>query len=396
MLDFSTFFHYKNRTDIRRRDCGPNYPIMKPCVPEHIASIIPYPPGKPIEELERELGITGSIKLASNENPLGPSPKAMAAVRACLRNLNRYPDGSGFYLRRRIAEKFSLPFEGILLGNGSNEVIELVIRAFMSPGDEVLMPAPSFLLYKLVVQWMGGKAVPVSLKDLKIDLDKMAEAVTPRTKVIFLTNPNNPTGKVITKEDFDDFLSNLPADVVVVLDEAYIEFNKDPHTPSGYDYIALDGPGVIVLKTFSKAYGLAGLRIGYGVMAPSIATYLNRVRQPFNTGSLSQAAALAALDDDEFLARTREVIWNGLEYMYGEMEKMGLRYVPSQANFFLIEMPCEAKRVFEAMLSRGVIIRSMASYGMDRFIRVNAGLPEENERFVRTLSQVLAEIDKSV
>lgn len=369
---------------------------MKPSVPEHIASIIPYPPGKPIEELEREYGISGSIKLASNENPLGPSPKAMAAIQACLCNLNRYPDGSGFYLRRKLAEKFSLPFEGILLGNGSNEIIELVIRAFMTPGDEVVMPAPSFLLYKLVVQWMGGKAVPVSLKDLKIDLKKMAEAVTPRTKVIFLTNPNNPTGNVIAKREFDEFLSNLPPEIVIVLDEAYIEFNKDPDTPAGFDFIGLDGPGIIVLKTFSKAYGLAGLRIGYGVMDPSISTFLHRVRQPFNTSSLAQAAALAALDDDQFLARTREVTWSGLEYLYGEMEKMGLKYIPSQANFFLIEMPCEAKRVFEAMLSRGVIIRSMASYGMNRYIRINAGLPEENERFVRTLSQVLAQEKESV
>ncbi len=369
---------------------------MKPCVPDHIASIIPYPPGKPIEELEREYGISGSIKLASNENPLGPSPKAVEAIQGAIFKLNRYPDGSGFYLRKKLAEKYAIPFDGILPGNGSNEIIELVIRAFMTPGDEVMMPAPSFLLYRLVVQWMGGKPVSVPLKGLDIDLQKMAEAVTPRTKVIFLTNPNNPTGTVIAKSDFDRFLSEIPPQTVVVLDEAYIEFNRDPSTPKGFDYLDREGPHVIVLKTFSKAYGLAGLRIGYGVMAPSIATYLNRVRQPFNTGSLSQAAALAALDDDQFLSRTQEATWNGLQYLYGEVEKMGLRYVPSQANFFLIEVPCEAKRVFEAMLCRGVIIRSMASYGMDRHIRINAGLPEENERFVRTLGQVLAEIDKSV
>lgn len=369
---------------------------MKPCVPDHIASIIPYPPGKPIEELEREYGISGSIKLASNENPLGPSPKAVEAIQGAIFKLNRYPDGSGFYLRKKLAEKYAIPFDGILPGNGSNEIIELVIRAFMTPGDEVMMPAPSFLLYRLVVQWMGGKPVSVPLKGLDIDLKKMAATVTPRTKVIFLTNPNNPTGTVIAKSDFERFLSEIPPQTVVVLDEAYIEFNRNPSTPKGFDYLGSKGPHVIVLKTFSKAYGLAGLRIGYGVMDPSIASYLNRVRQPFNTGSLSQAAALAALDDDQFLSRTREVIWNGLQYLYSEVEKMGLRYVPSQANFFLIEVPCEAKRVFEAMLCRGVIIRSMASYGMDCHIRVNAGLPEENERFVRTLSQVLAEIKKSV
>jgi histidinol-phosphate aminotransferase len=363
---------------------------MRPRAPEHIASITPYPPGKPIEELEREYGISGSIKLASNENPIGPSPRAVEAILAALSKLNRYPDGSGFYLRKKLAEKYRIPFDGIMLGNGSNELIELVIRAFLTPGDEVIMPAPSFLLYKLVVQWMGGKPIPVPLRaDLGIDLNKMSETVTPKTKVIFLTNPNNPTGTVINKSDFETFLTSVSPNVVIVLDEAYIEFNRNPDTPLGFDYIGRNGPGVIALRTFSKAYGLAGLRIGYGTMDPDIASFLNRVRQPFNTGSLAQAAALAALDDDEFLHKTQQTIWTGLQYLYDEVEKMGLRYIPSEANFFLIEVACEAKNLFEAMLRRGVIIRSMASYGMDRFIRVNAGLPGENERFVRTLSEVL-------
>ncbi len=363
---------------------------MKPRAPAHIAAITPYPPGKPLEELEREYGITGSIKLASNENPLGPSPKALQAIQSAMHTLHRYPDGSGFYLRKKLSAKYGIPFDGILLGNGSNEIIELVIRAFLTPGDEVVMPAPSFLLYSLVARWMGGKPVSVPLRGLDIDLEKMAEAVTDRTKVIFLTNPNNPTGAVISKRGFESFLAAVPAETIVVLDEAYIEFNRDPDTPSGLGRIGREGPAVIVLKTFSKAYGLAGLRIGYGVMDPSIAGFLNRVRQPFNTSSLAQAAALAALDDDEFLSGTQKVIWQGLDYLYGEMERMGLRYHRSQANFFLIEMPCEAGRIFEAMLRRGVIIRSMASYGMDRHIRINAGLPEENERFVSSLEKVLS------
>ncbi len=363
---------------------------MKPRAPEHIAAITPYPPGKPIEELERELGISGSIKLASNENPLGPSPKALKAIGSAMLKLNRYPDGSGFYLRRKLSQKYGYPFDGLLLGNGSNEIIELVIRAFLTPGDEVIMPLPSFLLYNLVARWMGGTPVPVALKGMDIDLEGMAQAVTPRTKVIFLTNPNNPTGAVISKADFEKFLGVVPAETIIVMDEAYIEFNRDPATPVGADYIGKDGPAVIVLKTFSKAYGLAGLRIGYGIMDPSIAAYLNRVRQPFNTSSIAQAAALAALDDDEFLSQTQQITWSGLDYLYGEMAKMGLPYFSSQANFFLIEMPCEAGLIFEQMMRRGVIIRSMKSYGMDRFIRVNAGLPEENERFVRTLGEVLA------
>lgn len=367
---------------------------MRPRAPEHIAAITPYPPGKPIEELEREYGIAGSIKLASNENPIGPSPKAVEAIKAALSRLNRYPDGSGYYLRKKLAEKYRIPFDGIMLGNGSNELIELVIRAFMTPGDEVIMPRPSFLLYRLVVQWMGGKPVSVPLNaNLEIDLEKMAEAVTPRTRVVFITNPNNPTGTVIHRADFDAFLSRLPENTVIVLDEAYIEFSRDPDTPSGFDYIGNGGPAVVALRTFSKAYGLAGLRIGFGAMAPDIASYLNRVRQPFNTGTLAQAAALAALDDSEFVHKTRQTIWNGLQYLYGAIAKMGLKYIPSEANFFLIEVPCEAKVLFEAMLRRGVIIRSMASYGMDRYIRINAGLPEENERFIRTLGQVLAELD---
>lgn len=368
---------------------------MKPCVPEHIASLVPYPPGKPLEELEREYGISGSIKLASNENPLGPSPKAVEAIGGALAQLHRYPDGSGYYLRKRLSEKFALPFEGIVLGNGSNEIIELAIRAFLLDGDEVIMPAPSFLVYKLAVQTMGGKTVAIPLKNFTIDLEKTAEAVTPRTKMIFVNNPNNPTGTVVGKEDFEAFLSKIPPQVVVVLDEAYIEFARDPDTPLGFDYINRKGPHVIVLRTFSKAYGLAGLRIGYGVMNPSVADYLNRVRQPFNTGTLAQVAALAALEDEDFLRRTQSVVWGGLDYLYRELARLGLKALPTQTNFFLIEMPCDAKRVFEAMLCRGVIVRAMNAYGMDCTIRINAGLPAENERFIQALGETLANLKES-
>lgn len=362
---------------------------MKPFAPGHIADIIPYPPGKPLEELEREYGIANSIKLASNENPLGPSPKAVAAIREALGNLHRYPDGSGYYLRRRLSEKFAVPFDGIVLGDGSNEIIELVTRSFLIPGDEVIVPAPSFLLYEIAVRTMGARAVPVPLKDCSIDLDAMVEAVTPRTRIVFVNNPNNPTGTVVSKQAFELFLTKIPKETIVMLDEAYVEFVRDSDIPHGFDYVDLDGPFVVVLRTFSKIYGLAGLRIGYGAMAASVADYLNRVRQPFNTGALSQVAALAALDDDEFVQSTRNVVWEGLRYLYGEVERMGLEYHPSQANFFLIEVPGNARTVFEAMLRQGVIIRAMNSYGMENVIRINAGLPEENERFVRSLRQVL-------
>jgi histidinol-phosphate aminotransferase len=358
-------------------------------VPEHIASLVPYPPGKPLEELEREYGITSSIKLASNENPLGPSPLAVAAIRQALGRLHRYPDGSGYYLRKRLSEKFHLPFDGIVLGNGSNEIIELAIRTFLLPQDEVILPAPSFLVYKLAVQTMGGKTVPIPLTNFTIDLKKTAEAVTSRTRIIFINNPNNPTGTIVKKADFDLFMERIPPHALVVLDEAYIEFVKDGDTPSGFDYIQRPGPHVIVARTFSKAHGLAGLRIGYGVMDPEVADYLHRVRQPFNTGTLSQVAALAALDDEDFIRQTQSTVASGLTFLYREIERLGLNYVPTQANFFLIEVPEDARAIHEAMLRQGVIIRPMNAYGMANYIRVNAGMPEENERFIRALNRTL-------
>lgn len=364
-------------------------------IPEHIAGLIPYPPGKPLEELEREYGISGSIKLASNENPLGPSPKAVDAMRAALGGLHRYPDGSGYYLRRKLSERFDLPFEGIVLGNGSNEIIELTIRTFLLPEDEVILPAPSFLVYKLAVQTMGGKSVPVPLDDFTIDLAQTVASITSRTKIIFINNPNNPTGTIIRKANFESFLKSIPPHILVVLDEAYIEFVGDGDTPSGFDYIHLQGPYVIVARTFSKAHGLAGLRIGYGVMQPSIADYLHRVRQPFNTGTLSQIAALAAIDDEEFLCKTQKTVAEGLAGLYRGIERLGLSYVPTRANFFLIQVPTDARAIYEAMLRRGVIIRPMNSYGMDRFIRINAGLPEENERFIRALADTLRELPET-
>jgi len=362
-------------------------------VPRHIEELVPYPPGKPLEELEREYGIAGSIKLASNENPLGPSPRALEAIREKMERLHRYPDGSGYYLRRRLSEKFSLPMEGLVLGNGSNEIIELVIRAFLFPGDEVLAPDPSFLVYRLAVQTMGGRTRSIPLKDYRIDLRATLDAVTERTRAVFVNNPNNPTGTVVSPGEFESFLEALPQDVLVVLDEAYVEFVRDEEaTVRGFDFVRGDEPRLVVLRTFSKAYGLAGLRIGYGAMHPEVAGYLNRVRQPFNTGSLSQAGALAALDDEEFLESARGAVWRGLDYLYGEMERLGLSYVPGQGNFFLIHVPCDARTVYESMLRKGVIVRAMNAYGMDRTIRVNAGLPRENERLVASLGRTLEEL----
>jgi len=361
-------------------------------VPEHIKQIVPYPPGKPLEELEREYGIKDAIKLASNENPLGPSPKAVEAIKQVLGKLHRYPDGSSFYLRRKLAEKFNVPFDGIVLGNGSNEIIEMVSKAFLQQGDEIIVPQPSFLMYQIVAQIVGARAISVPLVDYRVDLKGMASAVTDRTKVIIVNNPNNPTGTVVSREEWDSFLKKLSKNVVVVVDEAYVEFMQDGVSFNAIDYIHLSGPYVVALRTFSKAYGLAGLRIGYGFTNPEIADYLNRVRQPFNVNMLAQVGALAALDDDEFLNKSRQVVWEGLKYLYDRISEMGLNYIPTHTNFFLIELPVHAKVVYQSLLRKGIIVRAMDSYGLERFIRITVGLPEENERFILALKEVLKEV----
>ncbi|MCX7822059.1 MAG: histidinol-phosphate transaminase [Syntrophobacterales bacterium] len=361
-------------------------------VSDHIRQIIPYPPGKPLEELEREYGIRNAIKLASNENPLGTSPKAIEAIKRVLGNLHRYPDGGSFYLKQKLSEKFNVPFKGIVLGNGSNEIIEMVSRAFLQRGDEIVVPEPSFLMYRIIAQVVGAKVVSVPLLDYRLDLEGMASSVTDRTRVVIVNNPNNPTGTVVSKDEWEAFLKKLPGDTIVVVDEAYIEFVRDGSSFGAIDYISLKGPYVVALRTFSKAYGLAGLRIGYGFADPEVADYLDRVRQPFNINMLAQVGALAALDDDEFLEKTRQTIWKGLDYLYEKIDEMGLKYVPSQANFFLIELPVSARSVYQALLRRGVIVRAMDSYGLERFIRVTVGLPEENERFISALREVLQEV----
>jgi histidinol-phosphate aminotransferase len=361
-------------------------------VPTYIATLKPYPPGKPLEELEREYGIADSIKLASNENPLGTSPLALEAIRSNLNNLRRYPDGSGYYLKRRLSKRLGVEEPSIVLGNGSNEIIDLVIRTFVQPREEVLMSEPTFLVYPLMTQAVGARAVKVPQKYFAHDLEAMAKAATPNTRVVFLDNPNNPSGTVISRKEFEAFRNSLPGDVIIVLDEAYMEFADPEQTITGLEYLN-DSPPVVSLRTFSKAYGLAGLRVGYGVMPPEVADYLNRARQPFNVNSLAQVAALAALDDEEFLQETQKVVREGLAFLYGELEKLQLRTHPTQANFFLIEVGRDGRKVYEAMLRRGVIVRAMNSYGLDNYIRISVGRPEENQRFVETLKEVMAELE---
>ncbi|PIE69969.1 MAG: histidinol-phosphate transaminase [Deltaproteobacteria bacterium] len=358
-------------------------------VPEHILSISTYKPGKPIQELERELGISGVIKLASNENPLGPSPRAMQAIADHIGSLHRYPDGSGFYLTRALSEWLHVPEASIVLGNGSDDIIGLLTRAFLLPGDTAVMTDPSFLMYEITVKAAGAEPVMVPLDGVNVDLDAIGEAIRPSTRMVFLTHPNNPTGKAIPRAELDRFLDKLPRNILLVMDEAYVEFIRTPGCGSTLDLVGSGRP-VVVLRTFSKAYGLAGIRVGYGVMDPEIAGVLQRIRQPFNVNSLALVAAEAALKDTAFLEKTVSVVHAGLDYFYQSAEAMGLPYYKSDANFCMIRVNRPSVEVFEAMLKAGVIIRSMHAYGFPDCIRVNAGLETENSRFIATLKTVLA------
>ena len=361
---------------------------MRKLIREGVEGLIPYPPGKPIEELEREIGISDTIKLASNENPLGPSPKAVQAIMENAHKLHRYPDGSGYYLKSKLSEKYGVPFDQIILGNGSNELVELIVRTFLSPGEHVIQAFPTFLVYEKIAGGAGGHVTSVPLSNFRIDLERISQAVTTETKIIFINNPNNPTGTVLSKEEMIGFLNEIPDDIIVALDEAYIEFVSDEEAASGLDLLA-GHPLLFVLRTFSKLYGLAGLRIGYGFSSKKIIDYMNRVRQPFNANTLAQAAATAALEDSSFVSRTLKVVREGLAYLYKSLDDMGLEYIPTQTNFFLIKMPQGGKTIYDLMLRQGVIVRSMDSYGLPDYIRINAGLKEENERFVKTLKKVL-------
>jgi histidinol-phosphate aminotransferase len=359
--------------------------LMRKCI-EHLT---PYPPGKPIEELERELGITGSIKLASNENPLGPSPKAIRAIRKNITNVHRYPDGSCYYVRRKLAEKFGLPMEKIIVGNGSNEIIRLVTHTFLLPGEEAILPVPTFLLYEKVIKALDGKVVSVPLSHFSVDLQAILQAVSPRTKIVFLSNPNNPTGKALNAEQISRFLDSVSPNIIVVIDEAYIEFVTDPRVTSAIELLK-SHPGLVVLRTFSKAYGLAGLRIGYGFASEAAIDGMNLVRQPFNVSYLAQVAALAALGDDKFVNKTRDLTRNGLEFLYFHLTRLGLEYVTTQTNFLLIKTPLGADETYRRMLKQGVIVRSMESFGLGDYIRVNVGLPEENNRLINMLHKIIA------
>ncbi len=358
-------------------------------VPHYVASISPYVPGKPVEELERELGIVDSVKLASNENPHGPSPKALRALSGnALDTLNRYPDGGSYYLRQALAKKLDVSGDALIFGNGSNEILDIAAKTFMEPGDDAVMAWPSFIVYPMAVHAVGCNAIKVPLtEDFRHDLGAMADAITERTRMVFIANPNNPTGSINTKDEFDSFMEQVPGDIIVVVDEAYFEYSTDEDYADSMGHLR-DGRNLIILRTFSKAYGLAGLRIGFCITRPDIAGELNKIREPFNTSSLAQAAALAALDDDEHITRSVQENIKGKEYLYAELERLGVKFVPTHANFIFMMPGVDAGALNEALLKRGVIIRPMGK----KAVRVTIGTEKENKAFIKALSEAMEEV----
>ncbi|RUM35802.1 MAG: histidinol-phosphate transaminase [Desulfobulbus sp.] len=367
---------------------------MKLNTPRNIAEIIPYPPGKPQDELEREYGISESIKLASNENSWGPSPRAVEAITDMLTGLHRYPDGSSYYLTQAIADWVEAEPEQIVLGNGSNEVIEFLVKAFVLAGDEVITSHPSFLMYQKFVQVRGGKNTVIELNQLEHDLEAIIQATTEKTRLIFLDNPNNPCATLISKKHFQDFLLQLPETVIVVLDEAYIDFVNPEQRIDTLDLINNNSgiPAVVALRTFSKAFGLAGLRIGFGIMHADIASLLHRVRQPFNINLPAQIGALAALRDKTHYDLTMQGTKDGLAWLTERIRTLGCTPYPSHTNFFLIDVCGDATKLYEAMLYKGVIVRSMQAYGFPNFIRITIGTEQENTRFIAALQECLADL----
>ncbi len=358
--------------------------LMLKYVSENIKTLIPYSPGKPIEELERELGIKEAIKLASNENALGPSKKAVEAIGKYINRIHCYPDGGGFYLKRAIAERWGVTQDTITLGNGSNEIIELLVRTFISPGDNAITSENTFSVYRLITVAANGTVTIVPMRDGRYDLVKMAEGITPKTRLVFISNPNNPTGTIVTAKEVKDFMDYIPDDVIVVFDEAYAEYVTSNQYPVTLDYLK-EGRNVVILRTFSKIYGLAGLRIGYGLTKAEIADMLNRVRQPFNTNALAQVAALAALEDEQHVAESRRLNNEGKEFLYKEFDSMGIRYLLTEANFIYFQAGNDGRAIFDAMLREGVIIRHINGPNL----RVTIGLPEENKRFIEVLRKVI-------
>ena len=351
-----------------------------------VAGLQPYQPGKPLAELERDYGVTNAVKLASNENPLGPSPRVRAAIQGGLADLTRYPDGNGFELKHALSQRLGVAMAGITLGNGSNDLLELVARAFLTPATEAIYSQHAFAVYPIVTQAVGATHVVIPAKNWGHDLDAMAAAVTPRTRLVFIANPNNPTGTWLGHDELYAFLRGLPDHVIAVLDEAYGEYLDPPPSRTSVDWLDTL-PNLLITRTFSKAYGLAGLRVGYGLSHPGLADVLNRVRQPFNVNQLALLAATAALDDDDYLSQSRTLNRQGMAQLVAGVTALGLSYIPSLANFLAVDVGRPAGPIYEGLLREGVIVRPVANYGMPHHLRITIGTAAENGRFLAALAR---------
>jgi histidinol-phosphate aminotransferase len=361
--------------------------IIKKLVRKNVLDFQPYLPGKPIEEVKRELGLTRVDKLASNENPLGPSPRAVSAMKRFLNKVNLYPDGSGFYLKKVLAKKLKVKSENIILGSGTDEIIEIIGKTFLNPIDEIVVSEHAFIRYEMAAELMGCQVKKAPMKNFTHDLEAMKKAITRMTKIVFIANPNNPTGTYVTKEEVEKFMKGLPEDIMVVFDEAYREYVTRKDYPETLPYVK-QGRMVIVLRTFSKIYGLAGLRIGYGTGKSGLIEFMERIRPPFNTNSLAQIAALASLSDETHLKRSRRLVNDERKYLEKNLEKMGIEFIPSVANHILLKVG-NGQNVFERLLKKGIIVRPMAEYDLPEFIRVTVGLPQQNRRFINALKEVI-------
>jgi len=352
-----------------------------------ISDLKPYVPGKPIEDVKRELGLEEVIKLASNETSIGPSPLAIEAIKKEIENIKRYPEATSRLLREKLSHKLKIDKEMIIVGNGEDDVIDLVGMAFINEGDEVITGKTTFPAYRTAVKIMGGKLISVNLHDYAFNLEEIAQRINKKTKIIFICNPNNPTGTIVNKEAVDKFMKQILDDVIVVFDEAYYDYVENKNYTSGLSYI-LEGKNVIILRTFSKIAGIAGVRVGYGIAKPELIGYLRRVVNPFTTNRLAQIAALASLDDEEHRRKVLSSNQEGKKYLYDELRKLGLFYVPTETNFIFIDVKKDSEAIFEKLLKKGVIIRPGKPYGCPNFIRVTIGTSYENKKFIQAIREI--------
>jgi len=357
-------------------------------VRKNLLNVKNYEPGKPIEEVRRELGLREVIKMASNENPLGPSPKAVAAIRKNLGGINRYPDAASFYLKARLAKKLGVRPSNLTIGNGSDELITLALRALVDEADEVIIADTTFLIYNIAAQVVNARVSVVPMRNFRYDLAAIRKRISEKTRLVFIANPDNPTGTYVTQKEVSEFMDGIPKNAVIFFDEAYYEFGRQKRDyPDTMRY--LNKENVIIARTFSKAYGLSGLRVGYAIAHEEYITYLEKVREPFNVNILAQVGALAALDDAEFLRRTLSNTERGRRFLYKEFDAMDLEYVPSATNFILVDLRRDSKEVFRKLLAAGVIVRGMTAWGLDTYIRVTIGTEKENKKFIQALKKAI-------